>query len=113
MRQEFNTKVRVAAFERCKGQCEGCGARLTVGRYAYDHIVPTSLGGPPTLDNCQVLCSGPGSCHARKTETQDVPRIAKTARQRAKHIGAKAPSRNPLPGGRGSAWKKTFSNGWV
>jgi len=105
MRREFTAKVKVAAFQRSQGHCEGCTARLMPGRYAYDHILPDALGGEPTLLNCAVLCS---ACHDAKTHTGDVPQIAKMKRQRVNHLGARV-SRNPLPCGRSSPWKKTMS----
>ena len=101
-RSEFPRKVKAAAFERAKGFCEGCGAKLATGRIEYDHRVPDALGGEPTLDNCVVLCR---ACHGEKTATGDVPRIAKMKRQRDRHIGAHA-SKNPIPGGRKSKWKR-------
>jgi 5-methylcytosine-specific restriction endonuclease McrA len=89
-RREFSTKVKVAAFDRAADHCECCGARLQVGRIHYDHIIPDALGGDPTLENCAVLCRG---CHGVKTAREDVPRIAKAKRVRAKHIGADKPKR--------------------
>ena len=103
MIREFSTKIRVAAFQRCDGRCEKCGARLTPGKFAYDHILPDWLGGEPTLENAQVLCD---PCHSEKTHGQDRPRINKAQRQHARHIGAKAPSRNPMPFGRSSKLKR-------
>lgn len=102
MRREFPARVRVAAYERCKGLCEVCGAPLSVGKFAYDHIVPDGLGGEPTLDNCMVTCA---ACHGSKTASRDVPQIAKAKRQRVNYIG-KPPSKNPLPGSRNSRWKR-------
>ena len=92
-RKEFSKKVKVAAFQRSGGRCEACTARLGPGNVEYDHIIPTELGGPATLDNCQVLCK---SCHRGKTSTQDVPTIAKSNRIRAKHIGAAKRKGRPL-----------------
>lgn len=99
MRSEFSAKVMVAAFQRAKERCEQCTAKLYPGRFAYDHVLPCALGGEPTLENCQVLCS---NCHSAKTFSKggDVPRIAKMKRQRAKHIGARKPS--------GFGWQKKF-----
>lgn len=108
-RREFPARVKVAAFERAGGACEGCGARLTVGKYHYDHDTPDGLGGAPTLENCRVLCT---VCHADKTRGTDVPQIARAKRREARHLGARSSSR-PLPGGRDSPWKKTFSHGWI
>ena len=104
MRREFSAKVKVAAFQRAAGHCEGCTAHLMPGRFAYDHVLPDALGGEPVLENCAVLCS---ACHGSKTATGDVPRIAKMKRQRVKHLGARTTSR-PLPGSKRSGWKRGF-----
>jgi len=94
MRREFTAKVMIAAFERAKDHCESCGARLTTGKFHYDHVIPDAMGGQPTLENCAVLCTG---CHGLKTRTQDVPAIAKAKRIHAKHIGARKRSTFPKP----------------
>lgn len=102
-RKEFSKSVKVAAFERSKGLCECCTTRLEVGRFQYDHILAAALGGPPTLENCKVLCT---NCHGRKTGLEDVPVIAKSNRVRNKHIGAAKRSRNVIPGSKRSPWKR-------
>lgn len=101
-RREFPTKVKIDAFERAGGRCENpaCGAKLTVGKFHYDHEIPDGLGGEPTLENCKVLCH---VCHAEKTRKTDVPAIAKTKRVRAKYLGAKKKSRSSL---RNEKWKR-------
>lgn len=85
MRHEFPAKVKLEALARSKGLCEGagCGAKLTVAKYHFDHITPDALRGKPTLDNCAVLC---WSCHKIKTAKQDIPQIAKADRIRVKHL---------------------------
>jgi 5-methylcytosine-specific restriction protein A len=87
-RREFSKHIKRDAFLRANGCCEGegCGARLTIGKYAYDHRIPDALGGEPTLQNCQVLCA---ACHKTKTGKSDVPAIAKTKRIRDREIGIK------------------------
>lgn len=110
MRKEFPAKVKVAAYERSRGHCERCTAPLRVGRFAYDHVLPDALGGEPTLENCEVLCS---ACHDEKTHTGDVPRIAKMKRQRASHIGAKTRRGRPMPGSKASPWKQKLDGTWV
>lgn len=107
-RREFPAKVKVAAFERAKGRCEGagCGAVLSVGKFHYDHAIPDGLGGEPTLDNCQVLCH---ACHADKTRHSDVPRIAKAKRQQYRHSGARAPGKRPIPGSKRTPWRKKLN----
>lgn len=101
MRREFPTKVMVAAFERAAGKCESCGARLSPGKFAYDHVIPDALGGSPTIENCAVLCS---ACHGAKTARQDVPQIAKMKRQRAVHLGIKKPTKFRRPAGYKFNW---------
>lgn len=101
MRREFPSKVKLAAFERAKGHCEKCGAKI-IGAAQVDHVIPDALGGEPTLDNAECLCK---TCHAFKTGKHDVPRIAKTKRQRAKHIGA-VKTRAVMPGSKTSKFKK-------
>jgi 5-methylcytosine-specific restriction protein A len=90
MRQEFSTKTRREALERCKGHCEGCGATLWQKARHFDHDIADGLGGEPTLENCKVLCV---PCHDDKTRKHDVPRIAKAKRVYAKHNGIAIKSR--------------------
>ena len=89
MRKEFPAKVKLAAWMRCNGCCEadGCGAKLSVGKFTYDHRVPDQLGGEPTLDNCQVIC---WACDKPKT-ARDVGDIARAKRRQMKHLGIKKP----------------------
>ncbi len=108
-REEFPAKVKVAAFDRANGRCEVCSARLFVGKFQYDHIIPTAVGGPPTLENCRVACT---ACHGKKTATVDVPAIAKSERIKRKNIGAKTKSGRPMPGTKRSPWKHKMGNGW-
>lgn len=101
-RREFPRAVMVAAKARANGRCEGCTAPLFPGKYHYDHDIPDGLLGPPTLENCRVLCL---ACHGVKTTTIDVPLIAKAKRREAAHIGAKRKTSRPMPGSKNSLWK--------
>jgi hypothetical protein len=48
------------------GRCERCGRKGR--RLQVDHIVNVASGVTDhSLANLQAICSGPGSCHARKT----------------------------------------------
>lgn len=89
MRREFNARTRAKAFERAAGKCEDCGAKLSLGKYQFDHDNPDGLTGEPTLENCVVRCT---PCHAEKTK-HDVARIAQAKRREARHLGFKAPKR--------------------
>lgn len=66
------------------GKCEECGCDLTGRRWDADHAIPDAIGGEPTLENCVILCAGPGSCHLEKTRLVDIPRAAKCKRQARK-----------------------------
>jgi 5-methylcytosine-specific restriction protein A len=89
MGAEFSEAVVAQAFVRSGGQCEcvdlycdvihigrcqtrfSLGQRTTLDRVGYqaDHFVPYSIGGPPTLENCQILCV---PCHKSKTAKQSI-----------------------------------------
>jgi len=101
-RREFSAKVRALAFERAGGHCEGCTARLTVGKFHYDHIIPDALSGEPVLSNCAVLCT---NCHGAKTAKGDVPRIAKAVRTYRKNIDARPRPKHRWP-------SRKFSEQW-
>jgi 5-methylcytosine-specific restriction endonuclease McrA len=90
MRREFSKAVMRDAAARAGGRCENpnCGARLALGDFHYDHIIPDALGGEPTLDNCQVICR---ACHKEKTGKADIPRIAKTKRISDREKGIRKP----------------------
>ncbi len=104
-RPRLTTRQRLHLFLRARGQCQGCGWRLTAGtRWEIDHVVPLALEGRNHADNLQVLCA---ACHGHKTRHRDLPAIAKARRIKARHLGAWRSAR-PLPGGRRSAWKRLF-----
>lgn len=102
MRREFPAKIKLAAWTRCGGNCEGCGRKI-VGLPEYDHDKPDGLGGEPTLENCKVLC---GMCHRIKTHEHDRPRMQKADNQKKSAANIKPKTRNPLPGSRGSKFRK-------
>lgn len=98
-RQEFSRKTKRDAFMRAGGHCEGtlpngsrCGCKLTVGKMTYDHRIPDWMGGEPTLENCQVLCS---PCDKAKT-AQDAADRAKAKRREDSHRGIKESPRQQI-----------------
>jgi 5-methylcytosine-specific restriction enzyme A len=101
LRKEFSTRTKELAWQRADSKCEGCGALLTTGKFHYDHKTPDGLTGANDLSNCAVICL---ACHKHKTR-EDVGNIAKAKRRHARDIGANT-SRQPLPGGKRSKWKK-------
>jgi 5-methylcytosine-specific restriction protein A len=96
-RINFPVSVQTAAHDRANGHCEGCGQPLGGRRGECDHIRPDGLGGPPTLENCQVLCP---PCHKAKTHGEDRPVMAKADMQKKKARGVK-PKRQGFKG-----WRK-------
>jgi 5-methylcytosine-specific restriction enzyme A len=102
-RGEFPTKVKLAAFQRAAGRCEECTARLVIGKFAYDHRIADAMGGKPTLENCQVLCT---ACHSTKS-VSDIGRTARAKRQRIRHLGIKKSRTFPkVPDGMTYDWRR-------
>jgi 5-methylcytosine-specific restriction endonuclease McrA len=56
---------RIVVLRRAGGRCEQCSKRTR--RLQVDHKVPLSVRIDHSLGNLWALCSGPGSCHAKKT----------------------------------------------
>jgi 5-methylcytosine-specific restriction protein A len=95
VRREFSAKVKQAAYKRSKGLCEECAMKLQAGRFHYDHVKPDGLGGEPTLENCQVLCT---PCHRTKTKEQDMPIMRRADAQKRAHLGQRGPkAKIPAP----------------
>jgi 5-methylcytosine-specific restriction protein A len=98
-RREFSKAVRRDALKRSGGFCEAigspyslplgkrCNAPLSKGVH-FDHVIPDSLGGEPTLDNCAATCP---ACNMLKAAKHDTPRAAKTKRQADKATGVVRP----------------------
>ncbi len=100
-------RVKARIVLRQGGICAcGCGQKLGASgeRIEFDHEVALVLGGANDEDNLRALRK---PCHRAKT-AQDVSQKATEARKRAKHLGIKEAS-NPLPGSRGSKWKRKIS----
>lgn len=107
-RRRFSTRDMAAVFLAADGRCYLCGDRIDGKPWDAHHKRPLALGGEDTVAN---LVPVHVACHKAQTATEDVPRIAKAKRQHAKDIGAKR-SRQPMPGSRGSRWRKRM-NGTV
>lgn len=108
-RRHISTTARVRIFERTGGVCHLCGGRIHAGeQWDAEHPTALAMGGS---DKEEDLRPAHAKCHRPKT-AQDIADIARAKRREARHIGAKAPSRNPLPGSRASGIRKRF-NGTV
>lgn len=107
-RHEFPKSVRLEAFTRCGGRCEGeiadgCLGKLGPGNHHFDHYpVPAAVGGPGTIENCRVLCV---PCHEYVTRKIDVPAMAKTKRIHKKLAGEGRPKQK-VGGGLARRYKR-------
>jgi 5-methylcytosine-specific restriction protein A len=109
-RQRLSTRQRVDLFHRHGGACHMCGGEIYAGQeWDVSHAIPLELGG---ADDASNMAPAHRKCHRAHTAAVDVPAISRAKRREAAFIGAKAPSRNPLPGGRRSALKRKM-NGQV
>lgn len=52
----FDTKTKVAAYEKQNGICPVCTQHFDIGAMEADHVVPWSKGGKTIPSNCQMLC---------------------------------------------------------
>lgn len=103
-RKRLSTRDRVKVFEAGGGICHICGGKIAAGeRWEVEHPIPLACGG---ADDATNWAPAHVKCHREKTN-EDAGKIAKGKRVKAKHLGAYRSS-SPMPGGRGSPWKRTF-----
>jgi 5-methylcytosine-specific restriction endonuclease McrA len=104
-RRHIGPRERLAIFAAAGGMCHICGVKIdgTRDRWDIEHVIPLAMGGDEDTgsDNLQPACA---SCHRGKTAT-DLGALAKAKRVEAKHLGAKR-SRSPIPGSKGTPWKR-------
>lgn len=111
-RKPLSTTKRVRLFKLHNSICHICGLKIDGTREEWDieHIIPYGLKGEEseTDENMQPAHR---SCHKPKT-ANDKKIIGKCKRREALHIGAKCPSRNPIPGSKNSGWKRKMNGTW-
>jgi 5-methylcytosine-specific restriction endonuclease McrA len=112
-RKNMTPRMRLKVWERHKGVCCLCGIKIdgTRERWIVEHIRALELGGEDVEENMGPAHEG---CAIAKTggKTGDHARAAKAKRAKSKHLGIKK-TKNPLPGGKGSKWKKKIDGGVV
>lgn len=106
-RIRLSTKQRIECFEAAEGACHLCNGKINVGeRWEVSHEIPLELGGEDVPANRKPAHY---RCHRAHTAEIDQPNIARAKRREARHIGARAPSRNPIPGSRASGIRKRMN----
>lgn len=112
-RKAMTPRMRLKVWEAHKGICALCGGKIdgVRERWIVEHITPLALGGQDTEANM-----GPAheACALKKTfgRTGDIAKAAKAKRAKTKHLGIKK-SKNPLPGSKGSKWKRKMDGSIV
>jgi 5-methylcytosine-specific restriction endonuclease McrA len=100
-RGHLSAKRKLKIWEKEKGLCMLCGCRLFSGRVVFEHVRALELGGDDEDHNIRLTCI---PCAGEKTR-DDHSRAAKAKRVKSKHLGLKK-SKNPLPGSKGSKWRR-------
>lgn len=108
-RAKISTRARLAVWEAHGGICCICGRKIEAGeKWIAEHVRALELGGADDQSN---LAPAHESCAREKTR-DDHRRAAKAKRVKARHVGAKAPSKRPMPGSRASGWKRKMDGTW-
>lgn len=112
-RKNMTPRLRLKVWEAHKGMCAICGGKIdgVRERWVLEHLVPLSLGGADDESNMAPVHEG---CALAKTfgKSGDIAKAAKAKRVKSKHLGIKK-SKNPLPGGKGSRFKKKIDGSVV
>lgn len=103
-------RVRARVFLAFDGVCGESGRKIRPGdAWQLDHIRALINGGENRESNLQ-----PVLVEAHKAKTRrDVAAKAKADRIRKRHLGIENPSKQRLPCGKTSKWKRTVGGGLV
>lgn len=105
-RRALTAKRRTEVFVAAGGVCHICGHKIDAmaERWEADHVIPLAMGGEDEIPNLQPAHE---ICHRQKKTPQDQAHIAKSKRMQQRAIGVKRTVRNPIPGSKGTRFKKT------
>ena len=100
-RRSLSRTLRARVFDAAQGLCHICGGKITASdAWDVEHRLPLALGGADDETN---MSPAHKVCHRAKS-ADDIGRIRKADRQRARHIGAK-PTKFRRPAGVRFDWK--------
>ena len=104
MRSEFTKAIKLAEWEAAGGHCRKCNAKLYTGKFEFHHDKECTFDGSGRdSSNCVVLCR---NCHSEITKAR-APVIAKSNRQRVKHLGLQ--KRSSFQTNRSGLYRKKLS----
>lgn len=117
-RLEFSIATQRDMLKRSGGICEChriphvfeifCGTQLGTGNTFFEHIIQDFMRPDNSIENGAALTR---TCWRFKTDTFDLPNIAKTKRVFDFNNGIEDPWKKPLPGGRKSEIKMRMIGG--
>lgn len=107
MTRAMSPRRRMRIWTAHGGVCHICGAKIDGGkeRWDVDHVIPLELSGDDSDEN---LAPVHAACHKAKTH-DDVKSIRKAERMRQRNLGIRRCRKSPIPGGRGSGWKRKLN----
>lgn len=112
-RKHMTPRMRLKIWENHKGMCALCGGKIdgVRQRWIVEHMRALELGGEDSESNMAPVHE---ACAIAKTvgKNGDHARAAKAKRVKTKHLGIKK-SKNPLPGSKGSKWKRKMDGSVV
>lgn len=93
-RKRISTTERLAILKRFNSICHMCSQSIQPAQpWEVSHDIPLELGGADDATNWKPAHK---TCHREHTAKVDQPAIAKAKRREADHLGATAPSANPI-----------------
>jgi len=102
-RIRITAKMRADIFLRHNGICHICKIMVVPGQeWDVSHDIPLGAGGKDDASNWLVAHR---KCHRIHTAKVDIPMVSRVKRIHQRHIGAYK-SKNPIPGGRNSKFKR-------
>lgn len=96
-------RVRLRVFEAAGGRCYCCGTKIRPGiKWDLDHAIPLFLGGSHAEWNLRPILAA----HHKLKNSKEAVIKSKSYRVRTRHLGIKRRKSRPMPGSKGSGFRK-------